>query len=113
LASLEKSGKPRRIRRFTSPQWSRTLRISRHVDRAFFSFAWANPITRAQIETRAKTTAGIHKVSQSDLGSIILPLAPEEEQREISTVLVVAMNSAGSQRDQFTSALDLLATLDS
>src|SRR5690606_11901719 len=24
LASLEKSGKPRRIRRFTSPQWSRT-----------------------------------------------------------------------------------------
>lgn len=89
------------------------IRISRHVDRAFFSFAWANPITRAQIETRAKTTAGIHKVSQSDLGSIILPLAPEEEQREISTVLVVAMNSAGSQRDQFTSALDLLATLDS
>jgi len=44
---------------------------------------WQSSFIRRQIENRAKTTAGIHKVSQADLKSIALPVPPLEEQRFI------------------------------
>jgi len=44
---------------------------------------WQSSIIRSQIEAKAKTTAGIHKVSQADLKSITLPLPPLAEQEEI------------------------------
>src|SRR6266542_781306 len=44
---------------------------------------WDSPPVRQHIERRAKTTAGIHKVNQTDLGQTPLPLAPMLEQTRI------------------------------
>ena len=44
---------------------------------------WASRLVRGQIERMAKTTAGIWKVSQPDIASIIVPFPPLQEQTEI------------------------------
>ncbi|HZZ26929.1 MAG TPA: hypothetical protein VFE46_02885 [Pirellulales bacterium] len=49
---------------------------------AYLPTFWPSPLVRRQIEKKAKTTAGIHKVSQADLESIVVPLPPIEEQAE-------------------------------
>jgi len=48
---------------------------------------WDSPPVRRHIERRAKTTAGIYKVNQADLGQTPVPLAPMLEQRRISDEL--------------------------
>jgi type I restriction enzyme S subunit len=40
-------------------------------------------VIREQIEKRAKTTAGIWKISQRDLSSIVVPVPPLQEQARI------------------------------
>lgn len=52
-----------------------TLRSS-----AWIPAIWQSPMVRRQIETKAKTTAGIYKISQADLRSVAVPLPPLEEQ---------------------------------
>lgn len=47
------------------------------------SYVWDSPPVRQHIEKRAKTTAGIYKVNQTDLEQTWLPLAPLEEQDRI------------------------------
>jgi type I restriction enzyme S subunit len=49
----------------------------------YFAIAWHSRSVRAQIESIAKTTAGIWKISQADLGEIRLPVPTPEEQTEI------------------------------
>jgi type I restriction enzyme, S subunit len=44
---------------------------------------WDSRIVRLQIEAKAKTSAGIWKISQPDLCSIVVPLPPLPEQHEI------------------------------
>jgi type I restriction enzyme, S subunit len=44
---------------------------------------WDSPPVRRHIERRAKTTAGIYKVNQTDLGQTPVPLAPMLEQTRI------------------------------
>lgn len=44
---------------------------------------WASLLVRQQIEAKAKTTAGIWKISQGDLASIQIPLPSLNEQNEI------------------------------
>jgi type I restriction enzyme S subunit len=44
---------------------------------------WQSRFIRNQLEAKAKTTAGIHKVSQADISSISVPLPPHEEQEVI------------------------------
>jgi type I restriction enzyme S subunit len=56
---------------------------------------WPSRLVRSQIERMAKTTAGIHKVSQSDLASLAAPLPPVDEQAAI----VEAVNEKLSQID--------------
>lgn len=53
------------------------------VDSAFLTLLWNSPLVRRQIELKARTTAGIYKVSQDDLRSIALPVPPLAEQRRI------------------------------
>lgn len=53
------------------------------VHPSYLNYAWSSQLVRLQIEQAAKTTAGIWKVSQSDLESIRLPLPTLEEQKEI------------------------------
>jgi type I restriction enzyme, S subunit len=50
---------------------------------AFLRIAWDSPEVRSQIEAAAHTTAGIHKVSQQDLGVITIPQPALPEQHEI------------------------------
>ena len=63
------------------------MRISRYVDREFFCFVWNSRIVRRQIEARARTTAGIFKVNQQDLQTMLIPIPPPEEQTAISAAI--------------------------
>jgi type I restriction enzyme S subunit len=49
----------------------------------WISTIWPAELIRRQIEKRVKTTAGIWKISQPELGSILLPIPPEAEQHHI------------------------------
>ena len=60
------------------------LRISRYVDREFFCYVWNSRLVRRQIETIARTTAGIFKVNQRDLEAAMILLPPIEEQYVIT-----------------------------
>jgi type I restriction enzyme S subunit len=42
---------------------------------------WPGVFFRRQVERRVKTTAGIYKISQPEVGSIVVPLPPLAEQR--------------------------------
>lgn len=46
---------------------------------------WPSPFVRRQIEEGAKTTAGIWKISQPQLASVVLPLPPLPEQAYIAS----------------------------
>lgn len=56
---------------------------SERVHPGYLNYAWSSQLIRFQIEQAAKTTAGIWKVSQSDLENIRIPLPTLDEQREI------------------------------
>jgi type I restriction enzyme S subunit len=71
-------------------------------DTGWIPAIWSSPDIRRQIEARAKTTAGIYKISQNDLGSIRVPLPSVEEQRVVAQRVATAM----------TSLRTLLATCD-
>lgn len=47
------------------------------------AYIWDSPPVRKHLESRAKTTAGIHKVNQSDLAQTSVPLPPLVEQHRI------------------------------
>lgn len=49
----------------------------------YLSLIWNSTVIRLQIESAARTTAGIWKISQSDLESLQLPLPSTTEQTEI------------------------------
>jgi len=51
--------------------------------RGYLSVVWSSWLMRSQIESRARTTAGIYKINQQDISSFVVPLAPIEEQEEI------------------------------
>ena len=57
------------------------------VDTAFFQAAWDNPRTRADLEARARTSAGIFKINQENLGKIRIPIPTLSEQRRIAAAL--------------------------
>lgn len=51
--------------------------------RRYVSLAWQSRVIRGQIEKKARTTAGIYKISQRDIESFWLPLPPLAEQDQI------------------------------
>lgn len=57
-------------------------RLSPHA-RSWVVCLWASRLMRAQIEKRVKTTAGIYKISQPQIESILLPFPPQAEQDRI------------------------------
>jgi type I restriction enzyme S subunit len=59
------------------------FRMCKGVDRMFFAHVWNSTAIRSQVELKAKTTAGIFKVNQSDLEMCVIPLPPEPEQSRI------------------------------
>jgi type I restriction enzyme S subunit len=54
------------------------------IEPRWLNLVWRTKYVRMQIERKAKTTAGIYKISQRDLGSINLPAPSLEEQKRIT-----------------------------
>lgn len=57
------------------------------LDPTFLGLVWNSPTVRRQIERVARTTAGIYKVNQKDLGSVCVPLPSLAEQRQIASTV--------------------------
>jgi len=53
----------------------------------FLSFAWESPSVRHQIESAARTTAGIFKINQGHVSLIRLPIPELAEQRRIVEII--------------------------
>jgi type I restriction enzyme S subunit len=72
------------VERIVFPDTMIRLRSSNLPDlRSFLSVAWSSRLLRTQIEKAARTTAGIYKISQRDIGNFAVSLPPLEEQKEI------------------------------
>ncbi len=53
----------------------------------FISLVWQSTLLRSQVEKKARTTAGIYKISQRDIDDFVVPVPPLSEQEEIIEVL--------------------------
>lgn len=53
------------------------------IDTQFLAFIWDSSHVRQQIESAARTTAGIHKINQAILEGIDIPVPPRHEQERI------------------------------
>lgn len=60
----------------------------------FFLLAWNSWTVRSQIESAARTTAGIYKINQDHVSSFILPLPSLPEQAEIIRILDERLSAA-------------------
>ncbi|MGC4792911.1 restriction endonuclease subunit S [Micromonospora saelicesensis] len=49
----------------------------------FLSAVWNSPLVRRQIESMARTTAGIYKVNQKHLESVVLPVPNHDKQSQV------------------------------
>ncbi len=59
------------------------FRLHPEVALSYFAQVWNSATIRQQLETIARTTAGIHKVNQQDLSICTIPIPPLAEQRRI------------------------------
>ena len=59
------------------------FRLHPEVALSYFARVWNSATIRQQLETIARTTAGIHKVNQQDLSICTIPIPPLAEQRRI------------------------------
>lgn len=59
------------------------LRLWKGVSLPWFVHAWESHGVRRQLETRAKTAVGLWKISQEQVGKVILPVPPLSEQKRI------------------------------
>jgi len=60
------------------------IRLARAAPlRTWIATIWPSSLLRKQVESKAKTTAGIYKISQSDLGCFAVPLPSLAEQTQL------------------------------
>ena len=78
-------------------------------DVRFFVLMWNSRIVRDQIEGTARTTAGIHKISQTDIERFEIPLPSLEDQVAIVKVAEEALPTLGHSAQ----VLESLATKSS
>lgn len=62
----------------------------------YFDIVWNSRRTRDQIESVARTSAGIYKVNQGQLEEIRLPVPPLSDQRRVIAIMVTWTNSVVS-----------------
>jgi type I restriction enzyme S subunit len=55
----------------------------RVLEPSLLALMWNSQVVRQQLESQARTTAGIYKVNQGMLSAVRLPLPPREEQNRI------------------------------
>jgi uncharacterized delta-60 repeat protein len=80
------------------------LRLS-SVVRKFIALIWPSRLVRRQIEKRARTTAGIYKISQRDIDGFAVPLPPLSEQEEIVSVVEQRLSLAQESESQIEANL--------
>ncbi len=56
----------------------------RKITPRYLALVWDSQIVRSQLERKARTTAGIYKVNQSDLEIVAFPLPPLSEQEVVA-----------------------------
>jgi len=82
------------------------VRLNAGVDPEWFAHIWHSESLRRQIEEKAKTTAGIFKVNQSDLEGCVVPIPPFAEQQririELDRVRTHATVATNAARDSTT-----------
>ena len=54
---------------------------------SYFSFLWESRVIRSQIETSARTTAGIYKINQQHVKNFAIPIPSIQEQIEITVAI--------------------------
>jgi len=59
------------------------VRVSAGINPEYLALFWDSDPMRRQVEAKAHTTAGIHKISQQDMLELILAIPPTKEQHEI------------------------------
>lgn len=78
----------------------------------WFTLIWNSPLVRAQIEARARTTAGIWKISQRDLNEIELPDVARGDQVEWVASVEAAFARADRLEAEAKKALALIYRLE-
>jgi len=81
------------------------------VTREYFSHIWESPIIRTQIESKARTTAGIYKINQRILADIQLPLPSLVEQHRIVDILEHMLSRLHFVNENLAKCMDRLPTL--
>ncbi len=71
----------------------------------FFVLVWNSWTVRQQIETAARTTAGIYKINQGHIRGFVLPLPSLAEQSEIVRVLEERLESADALQSEIDTNL--------
>jgi type I restriction enzyme S subunit len=69
----------------------------------YFLYIWNSDAVRSQIERTARTTAGIHKISQNDMEHITVPLPTLQQQIEI----VAALQASLSPAERIAKSIDI------
>ncbi|RLP68026.1 hypothetical protein D9V30_12045 [Mycetocola reblochoni] len=65
------------------------------LDAGFLALVWNSTSVRRQIEQVAKTTAGIYKVNQRDLGRVVVPVPSLPDQRRIFAEVAARRETLG------------------
>lgn len=81
------------------------LEISQLVPE-FFSAVWNAYVMRRQIETAARTTAGIYKINQKHIQEFLFPLPPIAEQQAISAIIESTFDGAGQMEAAIDAAVE-------
>lgn len=76
-------------------------------------YVWNSPDVRRQIESVARTTAGIWKISQRDLAQIQIPVASLEDQRRMAAAIGIGFARADRLEAEAIRARALLDRLES
>jgi type I restriction enzyme S subunit len=80
-------------------------------DPRFFALIWNSRFVRDQIERTARTTAGIHKISQADIERFQIPLPPIVEQAVIVGAAETALSNVQHTEEALTRLLARSASL--
>lgn len=77
----------------------------------FLALVWNAPIVRRQIESAAKTTAGIYKVNQKDIGAVSVPVPSLVDQHRVVDAVAAFRDALSRLSTEVTAASIRAATL--
>jgi type I restriction enzyme S subunit len=75
------------------------------VSARYFTYIWNSQFVRTQIERTARTTAGIHKISQADIERFVIPLPDIDTQHAVVDQLDSQLSSVSAAEAMASSGL--------